>query len=40
MEVMKSYHCPACDKEITDRELAYHHEKSTDHKFIERAFEK
>jgi hypothetical protein len=40
MEVMKLYHCPACDKEIMDRELVYHHEKSTGHKFIERTLEK
>ena len=40
MNIMKSYHCPTCDKEIVDKELVAQHEKSTGHKVIERDFEK
>lgn len=37
---IETYHCPKCNKEFLDKELAINHEKSTGHKIRERTLEK
>jgi hypothetical protein len=37
---IETYHCPKCNKEFLDKELANDHQKSTGHKIRERILEK
>ena len=37
---IETYHCPKCNKEFLDKELAINPEKSTGHKIRERTLEK
>jgi hypothetical protein len=34
------YHCPKCNKEFLDKDLATEHQKSSGHKIRERALDK
>jgi hypothetical protein len=36
----QAYHCPSCNKEFIDKEMAKEHKESTGHEVLERILEK